>query len=228
MENYTSFVFTAEANKGASREAHIIVTAGDKQETLIIVQEKGDNSGSDPADEKQPAVIVARELGLGWNLGNQLDAHANNVAGETLWGNGKATQETLHKVREAGFTSVRIPVTWLGKVGAAPGYVIDSGWLERVAEVVGYTEQAGLKAIINIHHDGHRNEDEPGNWLDITKAASNAAANEAIKAQLSAMWTQIAERFKEKGEFLIFEGVNEIHDGNWGYGENTSDGGRQY
>ena len=55
-----------------------------------------------------------------------------------------------------------------------------------------------MKAIINIHHDGHRSENENGNWLDITKAASNAAANEAIKAQLSAMWTQIAESFKEK------------------------------
>ncbi len=228
LENHTSFVFVAEANKGDLRKANITITAGDKHETLIISQEKGENSGIDPADESQPAVIVARELGLGWNLGNQLDAHANNVSGETLWGNGKATQETLHKVKEAGFTSVRIPVTWLGKVGAAPDYLINSEWLERVAEVVGYAEQAGLKAIINIHHDGHRSENEPGHWLDITKAATSTAANEAIKAQLSAMWTQIAEHFKEKGEFLIFEGVNEIHDGKWGYGDNTSDGGKQY
>ena len=115
LENHTSFVFVAEANKGDLRKANITITAGDKHETLIISQEKGENSGIDPADESQPAVIVARELGLGWNLGNQLDAHANNVSGETLWGNGKATQETLHKVKEAGFTSVRIPVTWLGK-----------------------------------------------------------------------------------------------------------------
>lgn len=29
---------------------------------------------------------VAKSLGLGWNLGNQLDAHNSGVANETAWG----------------------------------------------------------------------------------------------------------------------------------------------
>lgn len=148
-------------------------------------------------------------MGLGWNLGNQLDAHVNEIADETSWGNGKVTQETLLKVKQAGFTSVRIPVTWLGKVGEAPHYHIDTDWMNRVAEVVEYAEKAGLKAIINIHHDGHRHIHEDGfdehRWLDIVGAAQNKDMNTAIKEQLKSMWTQIAQRFENKGEFLILK-----------------------
>lgn len=50
-------------------------------------------------------------LGLGWNLGNQMDAHINGVANETSWGNRMATQQTFDSLRAYGFTSVRIPVT---------------------------------------------------------------------------------------------------------------------
>lgn len=231
-DEFISFVFAAHANEGDARKATITVTAGEKQETIIIGQNKCNKPNEKPLDENQPAVKVAKELGLGWNLGNQLDAHVNEMADETSWGNGKATQETLNKVKAAGFTSVRIPITWLGKVGAAPEYTIDAAWMNRVEEVVGYAEKAGLKAVINIHHDGHRLINEDGSaerhWLDIVEASKDATTNDAIKAQLKAMWTQIAERFKDKGDFLIFEGLNEIHDGRWGSGSNLTDGGIQY
>lgn len=232
-DSLTSFTFTAKANKGNAREAGITITAGEKETIIIITQAANNEQESKPAiDENLPAVKVAKELGLGWNLGNQLDAHVNEIADETSWGNGKVTQETLLKVKQAGFTSVRIPVTWLGKVGEAPHYHIDTDWMNRVAEVVEYAEKAGLKAIINIHHDGHRHIHEDGfdehRWLDIVGAAQNKDMNTAIKEQLKSMWTQIAQRFENKGEFLIFEGLNEIHDGRWGSGTNTTDGGKQY
>ena len=115
-DNLMSFTFTAEANKGNARKASITITAGEKETVIIITQAANNEQENKPAiDENLPAVKVARELGLGWNLGNQLDAHVNEIADETSWGNGKVTQETLLKVKQAGFTSVRIPVTWLGK-----------------------------------------------------------------------------------------------------------------
>lgn len=180
------------------------------------------NETTEPAGGT-PAEVAAA-LGMGWNLGNQLDAFANEVSSETAWGNQPATQATFNRLREAGFASVRIPVTWLGHMGDAPDYTIDQSWLNRVAEMVGYAEQAGLKAIINIHHDGA----DSAHWLDIKNAALDDTKNAAVKAQLRAVWTQIAVKFKEKGSFLIFEGVNEIHDGGWGWGANRSDGGKQY
>lgn len=92
------------------------------------------------------------------------------------------------------------------------------------AEVVGYAKQAGLKALINIHHDGA----DSNYWLDIKNAAKDATKNAAVKEQLSTIWRQIAEKFKNEGSYLIFESMNEIHDGSWGWGENKTDGGKQY
>ena len=175
-------------------------------------------------DMSGPAFDIAERLGLGWNLGNQLDSHSDGVSSETAWGNPKVTQRTFDKVRAAGFSSVRIPVTWLGHFGPAPDYVLDKEWLDRVAEVVDYAEKAGLNAIINIHHDGA----ESRFWLDIGKAAADPYEDERIRQQISAIWTQIAERFRDKGDFLIFEAFNEIHDGGWGWGGNRTDGGKQY
>lgn len=167
---------------------------------------------------------TAKELGLGWNLGNQLDAFHDGKADETVWGNPPATQQFFHRLAEVGFTSVRIPVTWVGHFGEGPGYKISDKYMERVAEVVGYAENAGLKTIINIHHDGV----ESYFWLDIKNAALDKAVNDTVKNMIKSIWTQIANRFKDKGDFLIFESMNEIHDGKWGWGANLSDGGRQY
>lgn len=182
----------------------------------------------------------AASMSPGWNLGNALDAHNNGVAGETSWGNPAITQTLITKVAEAGFKSIRIPTTWLGKTGAAPNYTIDSAYMNRVKEVVGYARTAGLKVIINIHHDGA----DSAYWLSIKDAAGvvvtkngnnttystgtyNEQKDTAIKNQLSAMWTQIATSFKDD-ENIIFETMNEIHDGGWGWGENKKQGTKQY
>lgn len=170
------------------------------------------------------AIDFAHSLGLGWNLGNALDSYKDGVASETAWGNAEARKALFDSVAAAGFTHVRIPVTWLGHVGPAPDYKVDSLWLNRVEQLVDYADQCGLKAIVNIHHDGA----DSRHWLDIKTAATDSAANERVKAQLYAMWHQIADRFADKGDFLMFEAVNEVHDGGWGWGENTRDGGRQY
>ena len=131
---------------------------------------------------------------------------------------------TFDKVKSAGFSSVRIPVTWLGHIGPAPDYTIDPEWLDRVAELVGYAGNAGLNVIINMHHDGADSE----HWLNIREAALDPEKDRQINEQISAMWTQIAGKFIDKGDFLIFEAFNEIHDGGWGWGANRTDGGKQY
>ncbi len=187
-----------------------------------------DSTTPEPEPEPEPTALTsvefAKSMGAGWNLGNQFDAYNNGVASETAWGNPKATPQLFRKLKEYGFSTVRIPVTWLGQTGDAPDYTIKAEWLDRIAEVVGYAEDAGLKAIINIHHDGADGK----NWLDPKGAAADPAKHEATKAQLKAMWTQIARKFADKGDFLIFESLNEIHDGGWGWGDNRKDGGKQY
>lgn len=170
------------------------------------------------------------DLKLGWNLGNALDAQNNGVANETAWGNPKITQAIFNGVKQAGFDIVRIPVTWLGHIGDADsGYKIKESYMSRVKEVVGYAKTAGLKVIINIHHDGA----DSNYWLNIKKACGYVsekvshpssveaiAANTAICNQLYSMWQQIAKAFPNSQDYLIFETMNEIHDGGWGWGEN--------
>ena len=94
----------------------------------------------DPVLPSNTAVARTLELGLGWNMGNHFDAYANGVASETAWQGKSATQATFNGVKAKGFTSVRIPVTWMGHIGEAPEYKLDEVWLNRVYEVVGFAE----------------------------------------------------------------------------------------
>ena len=235
-DHKTVVTVTVQKNTMAAvRETRISVVAGEEKMYVEVSQEAGDPStgGGDngngdgsvvPENNGNLAWQFAERLGIGWNLGNHFDAHNNGVSGETFWGNPKATQATFNKVKAAGFTTVRIPVTWMGHIGPAPEYKIEEAWLDRVAEVVGYAEKAGLIAIINMHHDGG----DSNYWLNIKGAAVNPEVHQQVLDQVTAMWGQIADKFKDKGEFLIFEAFNEIHDGGWGWGSNRNDSGKQY
>lgn len=215
-----SITLNVEANSASQqRTATIAITSGAETKNLVVTQAgaTADGTGLNLITASDPAS-VAKCLGLGWNLGNQMDAYINEVASETCWGNQKCTQATMDKIKAAGFSSVRIPTTWMGQIGEAPEYKIKDQWLNRVAEIVGYAEKAGLIAIVNIHHDGA----DGAHWLSIKDAANSELTNQAIKEKIAAVWSQIAERFKDKGNFLIFESFNEIHDGNWGWGSTQS------
>lgn len=221
-KNGDKTVVTVTASKTYALEARqtkITITSGDQKRYVEVSQKSATEAPSGDITKD-----YAARLGIGWNLGNHFDAYNNGVSGETAWGNPKATQATMNKVKAAGFSTVRIPVTWMGHIGAAPDYKIDEKWLNRVAEVVGYAETAGLNAIVNMHHDGADSK----HWLDIKTAAKDPAVHQQILDQVGAMWGQIADKFKDKGDFLIFEAFNEIHDGGWGWGENRNDGGKQY
>lgn len=149
-------------------------------------------------------------LKLGWNLGNSLDV----PEGETSWGNPTVTPELLQAVADAGFGVVRIPVTWSMHTGAGPDFTIEPSWFDRVDEVVGYALDAGLHAIINLHHDGADDYDGV-EWLTLTDASGNLSAetNSAVSERFVKIWTQIATRFAERDGRLLFESMNEIHDG---------------
>ena len=177
-----------------------------------------------PALPDNNAISLSRKLGYGWNLGNQMDAMVGGVSGETYWGNEKCTQATFDNLKSKGFSTVRIPVTWMGHIGDAPEYAVETAWLDRVAEIAGYAKKAGLNAIVNVHHD-----DSPeSGWLCVHKAASDADYKKDMMARYKALWEQVARKFADEGEWLIFEGYNELQDGGWGFGGNLTDGGKQY
>ena len=144
-----------------------------------------------PAMRDITSLQMSRLMGSGWNLGNALEAAGN----ETAWGNPATTQTLMDAIKAAGFKTVRIPVSW--KQYADADDVISAAWLARVAEVVGYAHKAGLVAIINVHWDG--------GWLLPTYAAQPAA-----NARLKKFWTQIASKFKDADDTLLFAGTNEV------------------
>ena len=147
----------------------------------------------------------------GWNLGNQLEASSGGTPGETVWGNPVITEKLIKQVKAQGFKSIRIPVSYLSKIGAGPNYTIDSKWLDRVQEVVDMCIDNGLYAIINVHGDGYYTV--KGGWLLCGEPASE---QKKIKAKYEKVWEQIAKRFKNYDEHLVFESMNEEFDNTYG------------
>jgi len=155
---------------------------------------------------------------VGWNLGNSLDSHNGGIAGETTWGNPAANQEIMNGVKAAGFDIIRIPITWMGYIGAAPDHLISGQRLRRVGDVVDMARNAGLKVIINLHHDGSSPSfAQDLGWLSVYKSIRDESEYQRITLQFARMWDQIAAYFKNYGDWLMFEPMNEIHDGGWGY-----------
>lgn len=212
----TAITVAAPANRKASAQSGTLtVTCGTQKLSIPLSLEAYQKPETAAATALTPEMVF-EAMAPGWNMGNHMDAISNDVASETAWGNAKATQATLDGVKAAGFKAVRICVTWQGHIGEAPAYRLDEKWLGRVEEIVGYAEKAGLVAIVNTHHD-------ESYWLDINKAS------EKTKDEIFSVWTQIAQRFRDKGEWLVMESFNEIQDGGWGWSEAfKADPKRQY
>lgn len=155
------------------------------------------------------ATQLTSEMGAGWNLGNQLEASINGVPNETSWGNPTITPALIKKVKAAGFNTIRIPVSYLSKIGSAPNYTIDAAWLDRIKTVVDYAYNEGMYVVINIHGDGYNSVQ--GGWLLVNDWNQNA-----IKEKYQSVWKQIANKFKNYEERLIFESMNETFDGTYG------------
>jgi len=165
--------------------------------------DKGDDGGKDESSlelqivENEPilanesAADFVAKVKIGWNLGNTLDGSPN----ETSWGNPKTTKEMITAIKNAGFNTIRIPVSWSSHA-PTPNYTIDSAWMSRVKEVVDYAVDNNLYIILNSHHDN-----------SIFKLHDTEI--EESKTALKSIWTQIANTFKGYNYNLIFEGLNE-------------------
>ena len=152
---------------------------------------------------------ITEAMGVGYNLGNSLEANIGGTPSETAWSNPKLTEQFVLAAKSAGFQSIRIPVSYLSKIDDNNGYQIDSSWLDRVQEVVDYCVKNDMYAIVNMHGDGYTSIE--GGWL-----LCGSSDQTKIREKYKACWRQIATRFKDYDEHLIFESMNEEFDGTYG------------
>ena len=180
------------------------VVAGSFTAPFSVQAAKKDTTSFEDLNQSQ----IVEAMGPGWNLGNQLESVTDNVPEETNWGNPVITEKLIQSVKAAGFKSIRIPVSYFAKIDDDKDYTIDSKWLDRVQEVVDYCIKNDLYAVINIHGDGYNIID--GSWL-----LCNGKNQTEIKKKYKKVWKQIAERFKNYDEHLLFESMNEEFDGSY-------------
>ena len=181
------------------------------------------------ASENKPSQIAGKmrnitsqqlveDMTFGWNLGNTLDVcqadrdgdgkinehvEAGEKVDETLWGNPKATKDLFTSLKKNGVNAVRIPVTWRDHMDSDGN--IDREWMDRVQQVVDYAYSQGMYVIINVHHDGG-GDPKFGAWII---EESQKDYNTFLKKYKN-VWKQIAERFKNYSDYLIFESMNEV------------------
>lgn len=147
------------------------------------------------------AMAFVKDMKIGWNLGNTFDANNDYFKGDDLkiessWVGVMTTQEMIETVHLAGFNTLRLPVSWHNHVDG--DFTINTPWLDRVQQVVDWAIERDMYVILNTHHDVY-----PQYYYPDEKNYATA------EKYITTIWTQLAERFKDYDQHLIFEGMNE-------------------
>ena len=170
-------------------------------------------SDSKNGSKVQTPAEVAKNMGIGLNLGNTMEAYSatncekityewipavgNNTPKdyEKCWGAVETTQEVIDGMKAEGFNTVRIPVFWGNMMENDGTYTINPDYIARVKEIVDYCQNDDLYVVVNIHH------------FDEFIIRRNSV--EECREIFTNLWTQIAEYFKDYPYTLVFEGYNE-------------------
>jgi endoglucanase len=152
---------------------------------------------------------MMEKLGIGINIGNTMEAFPSwdmdsyhHMDYETVWGEPRAEKWHFEAIKLKGFDSVRIPVNW--EVHMDENYNIYPEWMDRIVQVVDWALETGLYVVLNTHH-------QEGLYKNIFAGPIGSATFLEAEKQLSAAWTQVATRFRNHSERLIFEVMNEPH-----------------
>jgi aryl-phospho-beta-D-glucosidase BglC (GH1 family) len=144
-----------------------------------------------PAAAETAIQTYVNDMQPGTNWGNTFDAPY-----ETAWGAPVTTQAMLQGLAAKGYKSLRLPVTWSPHMGVAPDYTIDPAWMDRIQQIVDWALNANLYVMLNMHHDS--------GWVNAIGHDHDATLDRYEK-----VWLQIATRFKDYPNKLLFESINE-------------------
>lgn len=180
---------------GAAMAVSCFVSCGDNDDSQTTESSTSQTETDTPQEMRDiTSWDLVKEMKTGWNLGNTMDATGGEgVAAETSWGNPVTSKEMIDLLKSSGFNVFRLPVSWGTHMDEE--YNVEEEWMARVKEIVDYGIDNDMFVILNTHHEEWYFPTEEDKAQDIE--------------QLTALWTQIAEEFKNYDEHLIFEGLNE-------------------
>ena len=179
--------------------------------TMAAQEESGQKEGTDDGTIRTEltATELAKLMGNGINLGNTMEAYGRESYGtskeatsyETFWGQPVTTREMIEGMKAAGFDSIRIPIAWTNVMDYEDGdYTIKETYLNRINELIGYARGCDMYVIINDHWDG--------SWWGMFGSETPETREKAMEMYVS-MWKQIAERYQDYSDYLIFVSANE-------------------
>ena len=148
------------------------------------------------------ATEIYPKMGLGYNIGNTMEVPGN----PTAWGNSFPDAAYVKAIKDAGFTTVRIPCAWDSH---ASNGTINAGWLDSVKTVVDLVINNGMYAILNSHWDNGWLEDRVFDGTGYAKDETITSSAAEVAAKQENYWKQIATKFAEYDEHLIFASANE-------------------
>ena len=127
-----------------------------------------------------------------WNgrLGRTINVPGTFSFRKRLW---VLSGEHLGKIKDAGFTAVRVPVGWQWHVESDAPYRIDSAFLAEVDQGLRWGLDNGLVMVLDFHAGL-----QFGDFSD--------AGNSSL---FPAVWKQLAEHYRDGPEALLFEILNE-------------------
>lgn len=192
--------FAIKANYDEVRTDTIVFSCGNAEALYIITQAAGEIVD---LGVESSAKELAGKIFAGINIGNTMEVPLGEgvepgTSGETGWGNPVINEDYIRGLRNAGFNAVRVPCAWNSHIEDFETYKVSDKWMARVKEVVDMIVNNGMYVILNIHWDG--------GWLENNCTPDKQEAN---NKQQKALWTQIANQFKEYDERVLFAGCNE-------------------
>ena len=148
------------------------------------------------------AWVTAAALGRGVNFGNMLEGV--NEGQWPPWGAVPVRDEFIDVTAAAGFATVRLPVRWSNHALATAPFTIDPAFLTRVESIIDKLLAKGLYVVLDMHHYHQLT----GDHLDSGEFAVSA---KVLDTRFVSLWQQIASRFSDKSDHLLFELYNEPH-----------------
>lgn len=147
-------------------------------------------AGCGAAESQAPPALFPIRRSV--NLGNALDA-----PNEGDWGY-RIERAHLAAIAETGFDGIRLPVRWDAHAAAETPYAIEPRFFRRVDAVIDQALDHGLQVQLDLHHFDALIANAPGE-----------------RRRFMALWRQIARRYHDHPEGLLFEPLNEPNGDHW-------------